>query len=475
MKSSPLFLLLSVRFSYAFPTHPGIRSEEQSGQRVQEYLEQFYELEHQPKPLAWKRGNSLEGKIRQMQEFFHLNVTGKTDADTLAVMQQPRCGMPDIASFVLALPGWSKTKLTYRILNYTPDMKTADVDRAIERAFEVWSDVSPLTFTRIHQGAADLKIAFATGVHGRCPQPFWGALPALAHAFPPGYPFRGNVHFNEDYNWAADSDTEVNHARYTMRFNLFLVAAHEIGHALGLAHSNDPKALMFPYFKSTLSVDFPLTQDDIDGIQAIYGPSPHPPKEPAKPTLPKACDPKTSFDAITTMRQEVMFLKGRHYWRVYPRLSEVDYELISTFWPSLPSGIQAAYENMNDQVLFFKDNHFWVLSGLQMEPGYPRTIDHLHFPRDVKKIDAAALDKNTGKTYFFVGNQYWRYDEQSQSMDRGYPRKTREDFPGIGPKVDAAFQHNGFFYFFHKSKQWEFDLNDKRVTRVMKSNSWLNC
>lgn len=57
---------------------------------------------------------------------------------------------------------------------------------------------------------------------------------------------------------------------------------------------------------------------------------------------------------------------------------------------------------------FWTGNHFWVLSGLQMEPGYPKTIDHLGFPQNIKKIDAAAFDKNTGKTYFFVGNQYWR-------------------------------------------------------------------
>ena len=52
-------------------------------------------------------------------------------------------------------------------------------------------------------------------------------------------------------------------------YNLYRVAAHEFGHSLGLAHSTDIGALMYPSY--IFSGDVQLSQDDIDGIQAIYG------------------------------------------------------------------------------------------------------------------------------------------------------------------------------------------------------------
>lgn len=39
-------------------------------------------------------------------------------------------------------------------------MARADVDEAIQKGLEVWSKVTPLTFTKISKGVADIMIAF---------------------------------------------------------------------------------------------------------------------------------------------------------------------------------------------------------------------------------------------------------------------------------------------------------------------------
>ncbi|KAF7250821.1 Neutrophil collagenase [Varanus komodoensis] len=464
-----LFLLFAFTFSsFAAPVDPD--KKDANLDFVKKYLNNFYSQESEIGGSFFMDDNvSLTEKLKKMQIFFGLNVTGQADTETVEVMMKPRCGVPDLDSFTLTEgePKWDKNEITYRIMSRTTDMHSSQVDKAIQKAFEVWSNVSPLTFREVTDGKeeADIMISFERRAHGDN-SPFDGPDGILAHAFQPGKFIGGDAHFDLDELWTHKGPKGR---------NLFLVAAHEFGHSLGLSHSSDPGALMFPTYSYTEPSLFRLPQDDINGIQAIYGKTDSP-IQPTGPTTPEACDPSTSFDAIATFRGEMMFFKDRHFWRKHPQTG-VELIFISLFWPALPSKIDAAYENYEtDQVFLFKGNKYWVLNGYDVLPGYPQNIYHLGFSRNVKKIDAAFSDPDSGKTYFFVGNKYWRYDEIRRSMEKGYPRFIAKDFPGVKPRIDAALNHEGYIYFFQGSRMIQFDPNRKRVVNSsQRSNSWLNC
>ncbi|XP_070607762.1 macrophage metalloelastase-like [Erythrolamprus reginae] len=217
------------------------------------YLDKFF-------PTYYKDGRSMHERLREMQKFFHLAVSGKMDKDTLNVMKQPRCGVSDVTEGQKApVRIWTKRVLTYRIKNYTPDLKRGPVDAAIAKAFRVWSDVTPLKFHKVSR-PADIEIAFEHGEHGDY-NPFDRRGGVLAHAFFPGSGIGGDTHFDEAEKWSE----------YNREVNLFLVAAHEFGHALGLSHSNVVGSLMYPTYSYNNPSSFRLPINDRQRIQRLYG------------------------------------------------------------------------------------------------------------------------------------------------------------------------------------------------------------
>jgi hypothetical protein len=89
---------------------------------------------------------------------------------------------------------------------------------------------------------------------------FGGGYPVLASTFYPppvnNYSVAGDVAFNTGYDFNIGST-----------YDLFTVAMHESGHALGMAHSSSSSAVMFPYYNGAFTG---LSGDDIAGIRSIY-------------------------------------------------------------------------------------------------------------------------------------------------------------------------------------------------------------
>ncbi|MBH0008368.1 M10 family metallopeptidase domain-containing protein [Salinibacterium sp. SWN1162] len=223
------------------------------------------------------------------QKFFRLPLSGRIDVQTLKLMSQIRCACPDVPAEVvraedLSSAGdpetdpftiqfnsqpWPRYDLTYNVYNSTPDM-AGEVD-AIDAAFDVWAAVSPLTFERTGGLSADIQLGWETGDHGDG-SAFDGRGDVVAHGF---FPEDGRVHFDEAETWRDWAHLppftwpgpSIELLRFLSSQDLRNTAIHEIGHALGLGHSREGSASMYPYVNNG---DHTLAEEDIRGILSLY-------------------------------------------------------------------------------------------------------------------------------------------------------------------------------------------------------------
>ena len=189
-----------------------------------------------------------------------------------------------VGAYVLVSSGWPSdangvASLSYVFGALTSQLDAASVENAIQSALETWERSANISLSPGAQAdaARTILIEFVSGDHGDG-YPFTSSS-MLAHTFypapPNAEPVAGDMHLNADEPWNIGSGIDI-----------FSVALHEAGHALGLGHSDQPGAVMYPYYHAAGG----LTGDDIAGIQALYGP---PGSSPA-PSNPPVTNPPTS-------------------------------------------------------------------------------------------------------------------------------------------------------------------------------------
>lgn len=230
--------------------------------------------------------------VALFQAYFHLPVTGRLDVETLKLLTRPRCGVADVAPevaraaalgdegvdaedpfvFNVNTQPWPRYELTYAVYNRSADL-IGEVG-LVDEAFAVWEAVSPLSFTRVaDRDEADIEVGWETGAHGDG-SAFDGVGNIAAHGF---YPETGWLHFDDAETWidfqailAAVQANPLDVASVGRLLNgtdLLHVAIHEIGHTLGLDHSREQEAIMWPFVQNGRHG---LAEEDIRGILSLY-------------------------------------------------------------------------------------------------------------------------------------------------------------------------------------------------------------
>ncbi|PIK34502.1 hypothetical protein BSL78_28678 [Apostichopus japonicus] len=345
--------------------------------------------------------------LKKFQQNNNIPVTGDLDEDTLKMMENPPCKEEDANDedrrtrrYLLARNvKWTKNIVTYNIVNTPSTISMGDVEATFRRAFDSWQNVCGLTFYQVPDPAADIQISFVRGNHGDI-QNFDGPNGLLAHAFIPynnGEGHNGDIHMDADEQWVLMNGG----------INLYQVALHEIGHTLSLGHSY-PNTVMHALYRSTYDPNFHLSNDDIMGVQALYGPNvPNAPGTEEEIPAPEAPMPDDNchleFDAMATMDDgSVLAFAGQEVFHL-----------------TRPGSVSE---------------------------GFPKTLVEAFGPimESVTNIDAAVYWTKFSKLYLFAGSNYYRYSFTAgditypKAIDVDYPRSITANWIGIPNDLSAA-------------------------------------
>ncbi len=161
-------------------------------------------------------------------------------------------------------PGLGSAALTYYVASVpsTMELSQQEVEAGLETALSAWASVADITFTQTdlagRHNSIDFEFSSIDGSGGTLAQAYY---PDDANR----EPIAGDVEFDTSEGW------EIGNSQGGSAFDLVFVAVHELGHSLGLEHSDVIGSVMRPTISPSQTFDG-FGQSDIDAIQTLYAP-----------------------------------------------------------------------------------------------------------------------------------------------------------------------------------------------------------
>ena len=152
---------------------------------------------------------------------------------------------------------WDHTDITFFFHNCPSKLDCAEANNAVRQGLMEWSKVSAVTFEEVDSAdAADIEIRWVDS--NTDPEGELGSVGGvLAYCYFPRY--GGDMFIDDAEPWTIGDGGD---------FDLLATATHEMGHGIGLGHSEFTNAIMYPYSGYAEAIG----PDDRAAIQSLYGP-----------------------------------------------------------------------------------------------------------------------------------------------------------------------------------------------------------
>ncbi|PQO37964.1 M57 family metalloprotease [Blastopirellula marina] len=161
--------------------------------------------------------------------------------------------------------GQGEASLTYYVGDVPADfgLTQAEVEQAVADVLQTWADVIQVTFTQIatpnQRDSIDIEFGNIDGAGGTLAQAYFpdDINPAV---------IAGDILVDVSEAW------EIGNALGSAAFDLAYVLTHEVGHSLGLEHSDSPNSVMYDTVRPDQEFTG-LSEEDIDAALALYAPA----------------------------------------------------------------------------------------------------------------------------------------------------------------------------------------------------------
>ena len=288
------------------------------------------------------------------------------------------------------------------------------------------------------------------------------------------------------------------------KINLYLVAVHEIGHALGLDHTYNEDSIMYPSYQPMPKSRI-LPQPDRTSIQSLYGK-----KQSSSATTRTKCTTTTTTSSYwprrsstTTTRRSSVTPNGKSSPRcrmiVDAALSYPDGTFhtfkIGTLWrylpnegtwesrgstyqktyPELPDKIKAGvYNKRKNEAIFFTNTRVYYYSIDSRNRASLRDKDVL--PSDLQNAVVGALYYRS--EIHVVTEKTIRTFDVDNGYEQGTERDLADEFPRFVGRVKGAFSYGDLHHFFTDDgflSVWSERLNSWQVLRKPRESNWFAC